>query len=631
MTISPNPFQVLNKLSGISRLIFVATLWLGMALATTSAYAQVDVYPLANQALQNGEFEKAAKYFAELYDQNPKDARYVNGYIQALSEIGSLKQAEKIARKTAKAAQGTPSDFEATLRLSNLLRRAKQGSEADKVLNELITRNSRSVDALIFLASEFDGANLPTQALATYRKAREVLKEPSAFAMEMAELQGRTGDISGMVDAYLDLLFAQPSSVEFVETQFTQRIVEPADLAKARTAILARIQKQPEATVFSELMIWLQLQQGDYEGAFIQAKALDRRSGGSPFGGQRVIKLARTTAELGMYYLAESMYAYLVEKGTSSSTYLEAKSEGLAVRKQRLTRKEPLPIDSLKLLSTEYQAFVQELGLTNQALPVLREAAKLRAYYLEEFPQAITQLTTAIETPGLSRLAVAECKLDLGDLHLASSEIWEPQLLYGQVDKDFKEEPIGREAKFRNAKVAFYTGEFEWAQAQLDVLKTATTQLISNDAINLSLLIQDNYGADSNLTPLTMYARADLLNFRKKPQDAVAVFDSLLFNFPGHPLTDEVLFAKAKIAEQRGMYTTAIQLYDSVASAFPDDILADDAIFGAGRIYYDVLKTEPNAQAEATKRFQKLIESYPGSTFTVEARKRFRLLRGDVL
>ena len=49
----------------------------------------------------------------------------------------------------------------------------------------------------------------------------------------------------------------------------------------------------------------------------------------------------------------------------------------------------------------------------------------------------------------------ARAKLDLGDIYLLKGEPWESTLLYSQVEKDMKEDPLGHEAKLRNAKLSY--------------------------------------------------------------------------------------------------------------------------------------------------------------------------------
>jgi TolA-binding protein len=220
---------------------------------------------------------------------------------------------------------------------------------------------------------------------------------------------------------------------------------------------------------------------------------------------------------------------------------------------------------------------------------------------------------------------LADCKLDLGDIYLLNNQPWEATLLYSQVEKDFPGTAIGQDAVFRNAKMAYYTGDFTWAKGQLDVLKVATSQLIANDALNLLLLIQDNLAADSSGAALKMYARADLQIFAQNPAKAVAILDSIGKKFPNNSLEDDIMMSKSRILIQQKDYAGAVPLLKKILEQHPADLWADDAVFMLGDIYENRLNDKTTAQTY----YQKIITDYPGSLWINEARKRFRLLRGD--
>jgi outer membrane protein assembly factor BamD (BamD/ComL family) len=217
------------------------------------------------------------------------------------------------------------------------------------------------------------------------------------------------------------------------------------------------------------------------------------------------------------------------------------------------------------------------------------------------------------------------CKLDLGDVYLMNKQPWEATLLYSQVETAYPNTSIGQDAKFRNAKLAYYTGDFNWAKGQLDVLKAATSQLIANDALNLSLLITDNLVADTAGSALKIYARADLQIFEEQPEKAVQVLDSIDVKYPGNNLSDDILMAKARILLQQKSYNEAVAPLKKIADEHPFNLWADDAVFMLGDIYENHLNNKEQAKAF----YQKIITNYPGSLWINEARKRFRLLRGD--
>jgi TolA-binding protein len=211
----------------------------------------------------------------------------------------------------------------------------------------------------------------------------------------------------------------------------------------------------------------------------------------------------------------------------------------------------------------------------------------------------------------------------LGDVYVVDDKIWDASILYMQVSKDFSEEPIGHEAKFKNAKVFYYDGEFEYAKAQLDVLKASTTKLIANNAMQLSLLLQDNLGVDTLQKPVQMYAKADLLLQQNRYNDALNQLDSIEAKFPFHNLTDEILFKKAQIYERMQNWTKAIEFYDVVVSSYAHDILGDDAAFRIAKIY-DLNLNNPDKAAEY---YKKILFEFSGSLFTAESRKRYREIK----
>jgi tetratricopeptide (TPR) repeat protein len=199
-------------------------------------------------------------------------------------------------------------------------------------------------------------------------------------------------------------------------------------------------------------------------------------------------------------------------------------------------------------------------------------------------------------------------------------------LLYSQVDKDFKQDMLGEEARFRNAKLSYYNGDFKWAQGQLDVLKASTSELIANDALNLSVLIvENNPPADSNVTPLLMFARADLLEFQNKDEEAILILDSISVQFPQHPLMDDILMMRSQLAMKKQDFGEAAMHLQKIVTEYGEDVLADDAIYTLATINEEFFQNKD----EAKRLYEQLILKYPGSTFVNQARKRYRILRGD--
>ncbi|MDP2422905.1 MAG: tetratricopeptide repeat protein, partial [Bacteroidales bacterium] len=389
-----------------------------------------------------------------------------------------------------------------------------------------------------------------------------------------------------------------------------------------RTAILRRIRQSPDLLVFSELMLWFSVQKQDFELALIQAMALDRRLGEN---GNRVHGIAQLSMANQQYETAIKAHKYLIEKGEGSFYYLISRVDILNAEYLLLTSRIPADMVELKALETKYKEALNDLGRSRLTIQLMRNLAHLQAFMLYETENAIAILNAALILPGISQRDQAECKLELADILLYSGDVWESTLLYSQAEKTFPNEPIGHEAKFRNARLSFFIEEFEWARAQLDVLKAATSKLIANDAMALSLLIKDNMDQDSTYTALSYYARAELNSFRNRDDLAMNTLDSILALFPYHSIHDDVLMKKAEICVRKAKYNDAVVFLQKIVDDFAYDLLADKAMFRLGEVYQHYL----NDHEKAMSYFKELLLQHPGSLYAAPARERFRQMRGD--
>ncbi|MEL6922958.1 MAG: tetratricopeptide repeat protein, partial [Bacteroidota bacterium] len=340
----------------------------------------------------------------------------------------------------------------------------------------------------------------------------------------------------------------------------------------------------------------------------------------------RVYRLAEVAANDKDYNTAIAGYEYIVDtKGPTSSYYIEAKREALACKRKKLVEGFDYTDEDLKDLEKEYETFLNEFGRKKTTAAIVAELADLEAFYLNDMDKAIELLNEMIQYPNVNRYIRARGKISLADFYLIQGEIWEATLLYSQVDKEFKDDLLGQEARFRNAKLSYYAGDFQWAQAQFDVLKASTSKLIANDALDLSIFILDNLGLDTTVRALSLYAQADLLVFQNRFEDAFVTMDSLKVEFPEHSLEDDILYLRSKIFMKQRQYDKVEATLQTIIDKHIEEIRADNAMFELAALYEHQLKNIEKAQT----LYERIFTEFSGSTFAVEARKRFRILRGD--
>ncbi len=584
-------------------------------------FAQQTEEQLGVQYYNNREFDKALVTFETLFDRNPSQFNYIY-YINTLFELKDFDKAEKAIKKQLKSNPNDPR-FQVDMGYLNIM--DGDISKGRKIYENCLKDLKPDNIQVYNLANAFANRRETDFMIRTYLRGRELLKDPAAFSFELAYTYESLGSTEPMIDEYMNLLSSNQQQMSMVQNRLQAWLSDDVDNSKNdsyRSILLKKSQQKPDEILYNELMLWHSIQQKDFPFALLQAKALDRRYGEN---GQRVFDLASLCVSNEDFDAAIDGYKYIIKKNANKELVMRSRIEQINTEFKQFTKS--FSQDKTKLLGMkqEYTQLLNDLGKTPFTIPLILNLAHLQAFYLGETSEATELLLQAISIPNVPLQNQAECKLELADIYLFSDEQWEATLLYSQVEKTFKNEPLGHEAKFRNAKLSFYIGEFDWARAQLDILKAATSKLIANDALELSLMISDNIEEDSVTIPLSMFSKADLLEFRNRDTDALAVLDSILALYPMHSIIDNVLFKKAEINSKNGKFDEAAKYYSEITEKFPMDLLADDALYNQAGLYENQL----NDKAKAMQLYEKILTQYPGSLYVVDARKRFRSLRND--
>lgn len=599
-------------------LLFFALVTLSVAHAQPGTDEQ-----LAAQYFQQGDYAKAILYYEKIHRKQP-NTYYYEQLLKSYVALNDLDGAEKLVKD-----QLRRSDNEARyyIDLGGVYKASGEADKANKEYDKALKQMGSDQNNIRTVANAFQQANELDRAIEAYERGGRTLPAGQSFAYEIAGLYGAKGNTAKMVSAYMDLLAVNEGYIQAVQNALSRSIDftladERSEIL--RTELLRRIQKAPQRTIFPDLLIWMYIQQKDLNSAFVQSKAMDKRF---DEGGARLMDLARIALSNDDHATAYKCYEYVLSLARNDANYIQARIGAVRTRYDQLTDQAEPKLDELQDLDQRAASTITELGLKPNTIDLLRDRAHLKAYYLNDHAGAVTLLEEGIALPTIDPKTKAQLKLDLGDVYLLDGNVWEASLLYSQVDLDFKYDMLGHEARLRNAKVSFYSGDFLWAQAQLQVLKSSTSKLIANDAMELSLRITDNLGLDSNSVPLSYFARAELLRFQHRYDEALGVLDSLTEAYPGHSLGDDILYERYRIAYARHRYDEAAMQLNKLLELYPLDILVDNALLDLGILYEDRLNDPEKAKAI----YQRLLFEQTGSIFVPEARDRFRKLRGDNL
>ena len=609
----------------VGQLLTLAGRWVPvlMVLAMLCALpcrAQQTQEQLAQHYYTNGDFAQAAELYEAMYKRAPNKF-YYQMLFRSYIELEQYKDAEHLAERRLKQ---YAKELDLYVDMGRVLERRGEAKKAAKRYEAAVEAVGYDTKQIADLVQAFETAGRPEYAVKVYLEARKKMRNDYIYVGELATLYQRSGNYEAMMQEYFDLLDKQPKMVNQVQISLQKVLSEtsnPKVVEGLRSALVQRVQQHPENHTYLEMMIWFSLQQKDFQFAMVQAKAVDARF--KDLGGETLMRVANIAQSNGAYDVARECYATVAKKGKDGPYYFESRVGELDVQFACINKNFPLENKQLRKLLNDYDAAFAELGKNEQTIRLMRNYADLMAYYADSLQPAADMLYDILDLPKLSPQDRDEAKLALGDLLLFAGEVWDASLLYMQVEKSNKNDVIGSMAKFKNAKLSYYNHDFLWAKTQLDVLRSSTSKLIANDAMELSLLISDNMEEDSTFGMLERYAEADMLLYRNMLDSAWDAFDGIATSALSHPLFDEVLLQKAKIRMRQQRYVEADSLLGQLAVMYAEDILADDALMLRGQLNENQLGDIDRAR----ECYEKIILDYPTSLYVDEARKRYNSLK----
>jgi len=577
-----------------------------------------NVAVLASQYYQNKDFGKAAELYEQLYSSTKAEG-YFNMYFDCLLGIHDYEKAEKAIKK---GLRGNSADAYWYIQWGFLKKTMGQVDEAGKLYDKAIASASNPVE-LPGLANQFLNRREYDFAEKVFLKARTV-QGSGTYNYELARVYYYMRNYDRMLNEYLDWLKINEANVEMVKSNLLSVLAMDNDgeiIKQLKTCVLKRIQQEPNMIIFNRLLIWLFIQERNFVAATRQAIALDKRTGNEDAS---ILDLANVSASNKYYDEAAKAYDYITSKPKLSEFYYLAIMQRMRMNYQRYVDEEMMNVAKAKEIQAMFVKTLQAVGMTPESTDLIIDNAHLLAFYLNQPTDAIKLLNDGLTMKGITQPVTLALKAELADCYVYSGDLWEAVIIYSQVIETNKSTPISDEVKLRKAKLGYYMGNFKWAKAQLDVLRASTSKLIANDAMELSLFINENMESDSVTAPLKMFARADLQIFRNNYDGAIAVLDSITTSYSDNSLADDVYFRKATVLQNQGKYEDAAKFYDQVIKNYSWDILADNALYQLALLYENKL----NRKADAKELFKKMMTDYPGSVYVVDSRTEYRKLEG---
>ena len=602
--------------------------------SVSSFFSQVSTidFQLAKKYYLDSDYEKAALYYEKIFKESEHRLKIYENYKSTFIELNKFKEAEKLIKTLIKE---NPNKLKFLVDLGVIYglvdRSDKKNQVFDKAIEKIIKETT--YDNAFDLGLAFEKIGNLERALEVYLNFESKnLLNPFAFHSKIALIYNKTGQTNKMINTFFEMLDFNNKFLQNVQNGLVNSIDFENNLKEKeilRQSIIEKIQANPKKIVYIELLAWFYLLNNDYENAYTQIKALDKKLNKN---GSKLLELGNTALNNQDFKVAIKCFDDVVLKSNSLDYKFEAKNKKLFALKSKILYGNQIIQEELEELKANYLLILSQLNnsknVYNNSIRkynLLLDLSEIEAFYLGDISSAKQHLNNAILIPRLKEKQKGNAKLKLANILVLEDNIWEASLMYLQIEKQFKDDQLGHLAKFKNAQVYYFSGEYDWCQAQLKVLKASTSKLIANDALELSVLISDNYNMDTSEVAMKLFSYADMLTFQQQFSKANILYDSILKNFKNHSLNDEIIFRKAKINLKQHNYQKAIEHFKLLIDNYPNSILLDNALFLIASIYEEKIKDFDQAK----KYFKTILFDHKGSLYAAESRKRFRKLAGS--
>lgn len=611
--------------------LFIIILTIVSASSFFSQVTTID-FQLAKKYYLDSDYEKAALYYEKIFKEPEQRLKVYENYKSTLIELNKFKEAEKLSKILIKE---NPNKLNYLVDLGVIYGLVDRIDKKNQVFDKAIEQINKETlyDNAFDLGLAFEKIGNLKKALEVYLNFESKnLQNPFAFHSKIALIYNKTNQPNKMINTFFEMLDFNNKFLQTVQNGLVNSIDFQNNLKEKeilRQSIIEKIQANPKKIVYIELLAWFYMLNNDYENAYTQIKALDKKLNKN---GSKLLDLGNTALNNQDFKVAVKCFDDVILKSNSLEYKFEAKNKKLFALKSKILYGSQIIQEELEELKANYLLILSQLNnsknVYNNSLRkynLLLDLSEIEAFYLGDISSAKQHLNNAIQIPRLKEKQKGNAKLKLANILVLEDKIWEASLMYLQIEKQFKDDQLGHLAKFKNAQVYYFSGEYDWCQAQLKVLKASTSKLIANDALELSVLISDNYNMDTSEVAMKLFSYADMLSYQQQFSKANILYDSVLNNFKNHSLNDEIIFRKAKIDLKKHNYLKAIEYFKLLVDNYPNSILLDNSLFLIASIYEEKIKDFEQAK----KYYKTILFDHKGSLYAAESRKRFRKLAGN--
>ncbi len=457
------------------------------------------------------------------------------------------------------------------------------------------------------VASLYEQHTLADWAQSTYLEAREQLGDSTIYAFQLAVLFESRRDYARSTQEYFRAIARDSAIARRIENRLL-KLLETTDGDSPMEQELQKAAATPaSAATANRLLVTLYLESGRPDDAWKAAWTVDSVNGQN---GLSLIVFMRQAYERNYQSVAMRAARRILSAYPQSPVRHQAEWE----------------LARMALKTGNVHDAREQLIRISRTSPVLRFRLEAALGYAElawrtmgdlQVGESVYAAVVFLKPAGqyfhramLGRAMIASIQGDYGKVRslLVKMEIKKPQ------PKDREE------LTYRLAELKYFEGDLEGALSTWSALITDYPKGVwVNDALRYNMLLS----AYSEIAPADLRAlgKAEALARMRRPDSALQIIAGLRGSLEA-PLAPSAILLAARIHQDAGSADSALALWDGFVKAYPDAADAPGALMLAAELCEKVLSRPETAR----DRYHTLLEVYPKSHWSEEARLRLRTL-----
>lgn len=573
---------------------------------------------------QSGNNEKERDTFLELLKENPGDYTALSSLNRILLNMKDYNLLISILEERF---NKTPTDYNASGLLGNVYYLKGDIDKAAEVWARGLSIQPKNIAAYRTISSYAIQNRAYETAVGFYKKGEKELGQNDLFINEKFSLYNAMQKYTEAAETVCEAILVQPNYLGLGKS-IIYSINKKDDICNKYIDVVNKYYTKSGLKVFKELLAFIYQAVGEDAKAIGLMKEIDAvEKNGSTF-----LAFAQECFNNRNYRTSSLAYKYLLDTYGNIPALMTARIfypqslEYMIKEKDNFRWIDKAVPDTAG--NSEYRKVIEAYKETAKAYPkteykneALLKIGNIQKEILRQPDEAEKSYSEIIITNIYSATRINAME-NLAELKLFNTRFDEAGKLFTEIiNSTFTDSLSRRKAHFYLGKSYYWQGAFDEAVGHIDNAAYDFTNDLSNDALELSALIN---ACRKDSSRLSSFAKADFLIFQRKYDEASEMLKMPLQS-ENEILAEASKYRYGEILASLGKYPESIKIMAEI-SAQGNSNYADNAYFSLGNIYYYGI----NDFRGAKECFEKLLANFPQTIYADKSREMLNTIKNKL-